>query len=118
MRGILFVTLWLAAFASDASAQSGLPGHPFLVLSDGQSTCGEYIAEPAKRGFRTEWVLGYISGANSRGLPAEAHAGSSFQMPATVDGWLLSYCTSHPLEGLVLAAEVLRRDFLAREGRR
>ena len=64
-----------------------------------------------------EWVLGYISGANSRGPAAEAEAGSSFQMPAAVVGWLQSFCTSYPLDTMIAAAEALRRDFLARERR-
>jgi hypothetical protein len=58
------------------------------ILSEGNSTCGEYIAEPVKQSIRMERVLGYISGVNSRAHASEATAGSSFQMPATViDGF-------------------------------
>lgn len=127
---------WLAPLRSKAfvivlaAASVLLPGkaigeelnhRPFEILSEGASTCGEYVAEPEKQIVRMEWVLGYkwvlgyISGANSRAPSSEAMAGSSFQMPVTVLGWLKSYCTSHPLEAMVTAAETLRRDFLAYE---
>jgi hypothetical protein len=109
---LLTAMAWFIAICDTGNAQRA---HQGRILSEGPSTCGEYIAEPAKRVIRMEWVLGYISGTNTRGPVAEQDAGSSFQMPATVDGWLLSYCTSHPLESMVLAAELLRRDFLARE---
>jgi hypothetical protein len=107
----------VASTCGAANAQSSWPTHVFQTLSEGGSTCGEYIAEPGKQVVRMEWVLGYISGANSRGPVAEALAGTSFQMPATVVGWLQSYCASHPLDVMSAAAEVLRRDFLARERR-
>src|SRR5215472_7811149 len=110
------VSLCLVAISSAADAQDvATPRGIFEVLSEGASTCGEYISEPGKQVIRMEWVLGYISGANSRSPPGEVSAGSSFQMPATVLGWLQSYCTSHPLDPMVSAAEVLRSDFLARE---
>lgn len=91
--------------------------HQAAILSEGATTCGEYTAEPAKEMLRASWVLGYISGANSRSPMPEAFAGSSFQMPATVIGWLQSYCTAHPLDVMVNASEALRRDFLAHEHR-
>jgi hypothetical protein len=87
------------------------------ILSEGASTCGEYIQEPQKQAIRMEWVLGYISGVNSRTSLPESTAGSSFQMPATVIGRLQSYCSSHPLEIMATAAEALRRDFLNHERR-
>ena len=36
-------------------------------------------------------------------------------MPATVVECLQSYCASHPLDIMAVAAEALRRDFLAQE---
>jgi hypothetical protein len=108
---LFFVAISTKADAQDTAARRQI----ILILSEGMSTCGEYIAEPWKQSIRMEWVLGYISGANSRSPPGEASAGSSFQMPATVLGWLQSYCTSHPLDVMASAAEALRRDFLSRE---
>lgn len=100
-----------------AFAQEG----PIVVLSEGQTTCGEYVAEPQKRVVRGAWVLGFISGVNAgmarngSAPEAERMAGRSFQQPATVDGWLQIYCSAHPLDGLVTAAEKLRRDFIEHE---
>jgi hypothetical protein len=88
------------------------------VLSEGASTCGEYMQEPEKQEIRMEWVLGYITGVNSRAPSPESIVGSSFQMPATVIGWLRSYCSYHPLDIMAAAAEALRRDFLNHERRR
>jgi hypothetical protein len=107
----------LAAMLLFASLCGVKAQHEATILSEGASTCGEYTAEPAKQIIRASWVLGYISGANSRAPMAEAFAGSSFQMPATVVGWLQSYCASHPLDVMVTAAEALRRDFLTHERR-
>jgi len=88
---------------------------PYMVLSDGASTCGEYVAEPQNRELRVEWVLGYISGLNAGATGMGRLAGKSFQKPSTVDGWLQSYCTSHSLDTLVSAAMALRADFLKHE---
>lgn len=109
------LAVFLAATLLVTGAHEAQAQHEAMILSEGNSSCGEYIAEPAKQGVRSSWVLGYISGANSRGPITEALAGSSFQMPATVIGWLQTYCASHPLDPIVTAAEQLRRDFLAHE---
>jgi hypothetical protein len=86
-----------------------------MILSEGQSTCSAYNAQPEMQAVRASWVLGYISGVNSRSPAAEALAGRSFQIPATVIEWLQSYCASHPLDIMAVAAEELRRDFFNRE---
>ena len=70
----LTVSLCFVAISGAANAQQ----RDTMILSEGMSTCGEYIAEPAKQGIRVAWVLGYISGANSHGPAVEATAGAQF----------------------------------------
>jgi hypothetical protein len=88
---------------------------PFMVLSEGASTCGEFVAEPEKQAMRMEWVLGYISGRNLEAPSAERFAGRSFQKPATVIGWLQTYCGSRAMQPLFQAGEDLRAEFLRQE---
>lgn len=100
------------ARGSDANRSS------FTVLSEGATTCGEFIAQPAMQAVRMEWVLGYISGRNREAIsPREKLIGSSFQRTDTVISWLQSYCQSHSLETLITAADDLRADFQRHEGR-
>jgi len=88
-----------------AWSQSASPP-PFFILSEGMATCGEFTSQPEMQGVRLSWVLGYVSGVNAglaiagshQAAPAERMAGSSFQQPATVIGWLQSYCSVHPLD--------------------
>ena len=91
------------------------PARTIMILSEGQSACSAYNTQPELEAVRTSWILGYVSGVNSRSPAAEALAGRSFQMPAIVIEWLQSYCASHPTDIMAVAAEALRRDFLARE---
>jgi hypothetical protein len=89
---------------------------PFLALSEGATTCGEYIAQPTARVSRMEWVMGYISGRNREAAsPRERNIGTSYYKAETIDGWLLSYCQTHSLDVLVKAADDLRAAFQRRE---
>ena len=104
-----------AAVSDRADVQSARSARSIMILSESQSTCGAYNTQPQMQAIRASWVLGYISGVNSRSPASEALAGRSFQIPATVIEWLQSYCASHPLDIMAVAAEALRRDFLAQE---
>ena len=113
-----------ATFVSSVIPVSAERGFPTVeILSEGNTTCGEFTTQPVMQSVRMAWVLGYISGVNA-GLtrnpeiaPAERMAGRSFQQPATVLGWLQSYCLAHPLDALVIAATELRKDFIRHESR-
>lgn len=113
-RALLVV---LAVLAASTSANAfDVTDNSFLVLSEGASTCGEYISEPTFRTSRMTWVLGYISGRNRQSASLQdRNIGTSFNKPAAVDGWLLSFCQFHSLDTLVKAADALRADFLKRE---
>jgi hypothetical protein len=111
----LGLLLSISLFTTPAWSQSTNP--VVVILSEGNTTCGEFMTQPEMQAVRVAWVLGYISGVNA-GLarsadvaPAERMAGKSFQQPATVLGWLQSYCAVHPLDILVSAAAQLRMDF-------
>ena len=124
MRIIIFLTTSLAISfltATPATTESYLPSQ---ILSEGATTCGEFTTQAEMQASRMEWVLGYISGINAgialRGetSAAERLAGRSFQYPATVIGWLQSYCSTRPLDILATAAIQLRRDFIQHESAR
>src|SRR5215469_13308152 len=88
----------------------------FYVLSEGATTCGEFVAQPQMQTIRMEWVLGYISGRNREAAsPRDRLIGHSFERTDTVLGWLQSYCQTHSLNTLVNAADDLRADFRRHE---
>lgn len=91
---------------------------PFFTLSEGATTCGEFIAQPQMQTIRMAWVLGYISGRNREAAsPRDRLIGRSFEMPETVLGWLQSYCQAHSFETFLKAADDLRADCQRHEGR-
>jgi hypothetical protein len=116
MRLTIFAAFLVCISSSSGMAQDAPGPGRFVSLSDGQSTCGEFIAEPEKRAIRAEWILGFITGVNTRAIPPYREVGTSFGQVATVIGWLQSYCDLHSLDTMVTAAEALRRDFIAHEG--
>lgn len=92
------------------------PDQPYIVLSNGQTTCGEYLKDTELQvRVDVEWVLGYISGVN-RFAPANTRmAGSSYREPEAVTAWLANYCRAHALDLLAKAADELRQEFIRRE---
>ena len=112
---VIAVTLW----TTDTALGFDVTAAPFWSLSEGATTCGEFIAQPGTmQAVRMEWVLGYISGRNREAIsPRERSVGSSLQQTDTVIGWLQSYCRSHSLDPLFTAADALRADFQRHEGR-
>jgi hypothetical protein len=91
---------------------------PFYTLSEGATTCGEFVAQPQMQTIRIEWILGYISGRNREAAsPQDRLIGRSVERTDTVLGWLQSYCQAHSLDPLVKAADDLRADFQRHEGR-
>jgi hypothetical protein len=112
----LLLPFAVLAVSANAQASNIIDNTPSLVLSDGATTCGEYIAEPDVRTLRAAWVLGYISGRNRQAIsPQDRMIGTSFDKPAALKGWLLNYCQSHSLDDLNRAADDLRAEFLKRE---
>lgn len=56
------------------------------------------------------WVLGLVSGMNWRGPPARSEGPDADALFAWVD----QYCTAHPLDLVVTAADKLSRELEAR----
>jgi hypothetical protein len=127
MRGIalgsrmvvaLFASLMLGSVQAAFAAASNPRDAPFFAVGDATTTCGEFTAQPEATEKRLDWVLGYISGRNREALGSERETGDpSLKMPATVLGWLESYCGSHALDTLIFAADRLRSETIKREGR-
>jgi hypothetical protein len=104
-------------FAPDIARALDINNAPFATLSEGATTCGEFVAQPLMQSERMEWVLGYISVRNREAIsPSERTIGRSFQQPATVIAWLQNYCQVHSLDMLIDAADHLRADFQRHEG--
>jgi hypothetical protein len=79
-----------------------------LILSWGQDSCGKYVqAEKQEKQMYLSWVLGFISGANTRDTGAGRMGGHGWD-EAGVTAWLQNYCTQNPLTPFVSAAEALR----------
>lgn len=91
----------------------------FLVLSNGQESCGQYLSSDwQEQVIDSIWILGYISGVNSRAPGGDRLVGRSFTDGPTVIMWLRNYCQSHALDLLPSAAEALRAEFSKRESAR
>ena len=113
-----FVVAVVMLFSSRSAGAVDVNSAPFQILSEGATTCGEFVAEPSMQSARMAWVLGYISGRNREAVsPDNRTIGSSFQRPATVIAWLQHYCQLHSLDMLVYAADKLRADFQRHESR-
>jgi hypothetical protein len=114
LTALAAVTIFLpfAARALDVNRE------PFYILSEGATTCGEFVAQPQTQTIRMSWVLGYVSGRNREAAsPRDRLIGRSFERTDSVLGWLQSYCQAHSLDTLVNAANDLRADFQKHEGR-
>jgi hypothetical protein len=115
---IVLVLVVVAFSAPDVAGALDVNRVPFRTLSEGATTCGEFVAEPWMQSSRMEWVLGYISGRNREAVsPGNRIIGGSFQQPATVIAWLQNYCQFHSLDTLLNAADRLRDDFQRHEAR-
>jgi hypothetical protein len=88
-----------------------------MLLSNGQDSCGEFLeGTPHYQLLDVEWILGFISGTDSRAATAsERMVGSSFRDGEAVRAWVQQYCQTHASEYLPGAAEALRTEFAKRE---
>ena len=104
--------------ALPASAQISRPAAG-MILSNGQDSCGEFLAgDQWHQQIDVEWILGYISGVNTRGQTENDRlVGTSFRDGAAVAAWVQQYCRSHALDVMPTVAEALRTEFAKREGR-
>jgi hypothetical protein len=62
-----------------------------------------------------EWALGYMSGQNSMDIGAMRYAGRGWTHDSVML-WLQNYCSQHPLDLFVSAAEKLRQELATQAG--
>lgn len=92
------------------------PNAPFMLLSNGQDSCGEFLeGTPQYQLLDVEWILGFISGTDSRATASERMVGSSFRDGEAVRAWVQQYCQTHASDYLPGAAEALRTEFAKQE---
>jgi hypothetical protein len=118
MRVMLFAALLsVVALPVPSLAGSFPPGdQTFSVLSDGATTCGEFVAANQNdRAGMLEWVFGFLSGLNAGSAGKMRYVGHTMRAPQTVSVWLTSYCEQHALDNLTGAALALRVDYIAHE---
>jgi hypothetical protein len=111
MRRILTGIVIAVTMANGAAAE------PWAALSIGIKPCGDFLAarSPDQQVYET-WVLGYVSGQNSMDIGAMRGVGSSYTNDSVMV-WLQNYCSQHPFESFGLAADKLRQELAAQEGR-
>lgn len=119
MRIIAAGVVLTGVCALPASAQISHPAAPHELLSNGQDRCSEFLAgDQQRQTIDVAWILGYITGVDSRGVSeADRAVGSSFHDGAAVAAWVQKYCLSNPYDIMARVAEALRNEFAMREGR-
>lgn len=86
-----------------------------VVLGEGTMSCSEFVSQPNRQILSAAWVLGYISGANSRAGTSEAMTSPPSDEWKTIVVWLQNFCRSHARDMLVSAAENLRQEYLTEQ---
>jgi hypothetical protein len=100
-----------------ASAAEQVSSGPVWVLANGTESCGKFLGrEEVLQKADALWILGYISGANSRSESYRMIGQSIHDAGTTVVEWARHYCQEHPLDPLVNVAEALRFELIKREG--
>jgi hypothetical protein len=103
--------LILCFCAEPAAAQQ-----EFFVLSNGQDSCGEFLAGDHERQMLDlEWILGFISGQNSRGEGPDRSVGRNLPHTDALLAWIKNHCRSHALDALPGIAWALRADLFRRQ---
>jgi hypothetical protein len=99
--------------ASAASAEQ----LPFMMLSNGQDSCGEFLAGDHERQMiDIEWILGFISGVNFMSAPGERAAGKNLPHTDALRAWVQNYCGSRAFELIPTVALALRAELIRRQG--
>ena len=82
---------------------------PVAILGEGLTTCSEYSGDPDRAVMRVSWVMGYLTGANSRAVSPFRLVGKDMTAEG-IDGWLKTYCARNQTSTIGNAAERLRQD--------
>ncbi len=101
------ILLCLATFALGAGT-SGSEAN--VMFGSGKDSCGQWTADHTSGTvvgkYQEQWLLGYLSGISqwSGFREKDILAGQDF---AGISAWVSLYCSQHPLEKLVDAADEL-----------
>ncbi len=111
LKSILAGVVLSVLMTGGAAAQLG------AILSSGTLPCGDFVAAPEySQNMFVAWALGYISGENVMDAGDMKWVGSSWTSDS-VTLWLKNYCSQHALASFAEAAEKLRQELAAQEGR-
>jgi hypothetical protein len=101
-RSFAFVLAFATVNAVNAAPQ------PAQILSYGSDSCARFIQAAAQdKQMYLSYVVGFISGANTRDVGKGRLAGTNWD-EAGITVWLSSYCTQNPLAPFASAVEALR----------
>jgi hypothetical protein len=107
----------VAAAALLATTSQGLPLGGRMVLSPKPNSCGAWIdvcrSHPHNQILYEGWVLGYLSGVNFHSTSKDFLRNVVVQ---SISAWFDNYCSTHPLDDLVTAADALVIELRDRAG--
>lgn len=119
LRLLTLANALLAATVVCCSTTSAIAQAPFMVLSNGQDSCGQFLAaNDAKKMIDVEWILGFLSGQNSLAQGNSRMVGRSVHDIQAIAAWMQEFCRSHALDYMPAAAEALRTELSERESDR
>jgi hypothetical protein len=121
IAAILAISIATAAIAEPlppAQDQEGV-----IAFGIGGRSCGNWTqwrqSKSVNAGLSTQWVAGFLSGKNTQSDFSNPQddplRGADF---AGLMAWIDNYCSSHPLESIHAAANMLMDELRARAQRR
>jgi hypothetical protein len=115
MRRRVFALVLLAPVFWPASGQSLDQNEKFLALGAGMNSCGQWTKARVESGVSIadeNWIQGFISSHNHY-APGPNDLGMGMKLDA-LRSWVDNYCSQHPADLLVFAAEALVIELIKR----
>jgi hypothetical protein len=112
MRWMMVLAAILLQLPLDATAKT------ITVRGEGFASCSiwlrEHTAMTTRQPVQDSWVLGYVNAAAAMlEIPGVEDVSASFRN-ADLVAWIDDYCTDHPDEPLIRAADALMRELARR----
>jgi hypothetical protein len=103
MVRVSFALALIVSICSSESSAQGTHRQGIMVLGVGTDSCGKWTRERRTETMTSvaysQWVLGYVTGANAFFLTHDPHLAKGIDNTALL-AWLDNYCHSNPLESL------------------
>ena len=115
MRGRIFALVLLATVFWPARGQSLDQNGKFLALGAGMNSCGQWTKARVEGDLPmvdVNWIQGFISSHNHY-APGPNDLGMGMKLDA-LRSWVDNYCSQHPSDLLVSAAEALVIELITR----